>query len=189
MAILHRATLVPTKTELIAAWLPRQDWFDGEVDAVEAIAAYRFDDPAGEVGIESHVVAVGGRTVHVPLTYRGAPLDGGEEWLVGVTEHSVLGTRWVYDGVGDPVYLAEVLRVIRDADGQVELVVETPEGPVRREPSMDVHGSGGDVPAGARVVVVREPGSDAGVAAAPCLTGTWRGRPSPAVLVTVDETG
>ena len=33
----------------------------------------------------------------VPLTYRGAPLAGGEADLVGTTEHSALGTRWVYD--------------------------------------------------------------------------------------------
>jgi len=34
----------------------------------------------------------------VPLTYRGAPLDGAEDALVGTTEHGVLGRRWVYDG-------------------------------------------------------------------------------------------
>jgi hypothetical protein len=182
MAILHRATLAPTKTELIAAWLPHATWFDGEASTVEPVGAYRFDDPAGEVGIESHLVVVDRRTFHVPLTYRAAPLADAEAWLVGTTEHSVLGTRWVYDAMGDPVYLAELLRVIRDADGQVELLVETPDGPERREPTMDVRGTGGAVPADARVVVVREPGQAAGDLDGPALTGTWAGQSAPAVL-------
>ncbi len=100
MAMLHQATLTPTKAELIAAWLPGQPWFAGDAGAVRLVGAYRFDDPAGEVGIESHLVEVGGRTFHVPLTYRGAPLDGAEAFLVGTMEHSVLGRRWVYDAWG-----------------------------------------------------------------------------------------
>ncbi|PFG43347.1 hypothetical protein ATJ88_2032 [Isoptericola jiangsuensis] len=183
MAILHRATLTPTKTELLATWLPGQAWFDGEVDAVVPVAAYRFDDPAGEVGIESHLVEVDGRTVHVPLTYRAAPLAGADAWLVGAMEHSVLGTRWVYDAVGDPVYVAELARVVREGDGQAELLVQTPDGPERREPTMDVRGDGVDVPPGARVVVEREPGEPAASATGPLLAGTWPGRPTPTVLV------
>jgi hypothetical protein len=71
MAIIHQATLVPTKAELVASWLPAQPWFDGAAQHVHPVAAYRFDDPAGEVGIESHLFEVDGRLVHVPLTYRG----------------------------------------------------------------------------------------------------------------------
>ncbi|MGC4856177.1 maltokinase N-terminal cap-like domain-containing protein [Micromonospora sp. DT4] len=71
--------------------------------------AYRFDDPAGEVGIETMLVAAADGPVHqVPLTYRAAPLDDVDEWLVGTTEHSALGRRWVYDGCADPVYAAAV---------------------------------------------------------------------------------
>ncbi|GAB2473409.1 CG0192-related protein [Xylanimonas ulmi] len=122
MAILHQATLTPTKPSLIAAWLPGQPWFDGDAPlVVTPVGAYRFDDAAGEVGIESHLVEAGGRTVHVPLTYRGAELDGAEAFLVGTMEHSVLGTRWVYDAAGDPVYRAELVRVIAEADTQAEL--------------------------------------------------------------------
>ncbi|WP_418276730.1 CG0192-related protein [Isoptericola jiangsuensis] len=182
MAILHRATLVPTKMELLAAWLPDQDWSDGSAEAPTPVAAYRFDDPAGQVGIESHLVEVGGRTFHVPVTYRGAPLDGVQTGLVGTLEHSVLGTRWVYDAVVDPVYLAEVARVIREADTQVDLVVETPAGPERREQTMGVRGSGGTVPDHARVVVVRKPSTPAS-AGGPALTGTWPGRTVETVLV------
>ncbi|ACZ30630.1 hypothetical protein Xcel_1605 [Xylanimonas cellulosilytica DSM 15894] len=182
MAILHQATLTPTKAELIAAWLPGQSWFDGDAPLVTPGGAYRFDDPAGEVGIESHIVHVGGRVVHVPLTYRGAELDGAEAFLVGTMEHSVLGTRWVYDAIGDPVYRAELVRVIAEADTQVDLFVETPDGPVRRDPNMQVRGSGGVVPDDAEIVVVREPLRDTAPSSGLTLTGTWAGASAPTVL-------
>ncbi|GAA3807099.1 CG0192-related protein [Cellulomonas soli] len=185
MAILHRATLTPTKTELMAAWLPTQEWCGGAGGALTPLGAYRFDDPAGEVGIESHVVELGGRTFHVPLTYRGQPLDGAERWLVGTMEHSVLGTRWVYDAPGDPVYRAELVRVICEAGTQVEMFVDTPEGPQRREPTMQVRGSGGAVPDEPQVVVVREPGAGERPASALTLAGTWPGRSTETVLASL----
>ncbi|MDD0856964.1 hypothetical protein NHF46_02405 [Arthrobacter alpinus] len=77
-----------------------------------AFGAFRFDDPAGEVGIETHVVAVDGKTYQVPLTYRGAPLEGAEEFLVTTMDHSVLGSRWVYDATADPVYVSELAAAI-----------------------------------------------------------------------------
>jgi Maltokinase N-terminal cap domain len=43
---------------------------------------------------------------HIPLTYRDDPLQGGEAWLIGIAEHSVLGRRWIYDACGDPTYAA-----------------------------------------------------------------------------------
>jgi hypothetical protein len=184
MAIIHQATLVPTKAELVATWLPAQRWFDGAAQDVRPVAAYRFDDPAGEVGIESHLFEVGGRLVHVPLTYRGAELAGAEQWLVGTMQHSVLGTRWVYDAVGDPVYRAEVTRVICEGDTQVRLLVETPEGPTERQPTMKVRGSGltEDVATPDQLVVVRRPLQEE-TAARATLTGTWPGQEQPAVLV------
>lgn len=183
MAIIHRATLVPSKAELVAAWLPGRPWFDGPAASVRPVAAYRFDDPAGEVGIESHLLDVDGRLVHVPLTYRGAPLPGAEEWLVGTMEHSVLGTRWVYDGPGDPVYRHEVTRVVREAGTQVRMFVETPEGPEEREPTMRVRGSGGAAPGASVPVVVRFPEPGAAAAGRATLTGTWPGQDEPVLLV------
>ncbi|WP_454051518.1 CG0192-related protein [Cellulomonas sp. Marseille-Q8402] len=185
MAIIHQATLVPTKAEVVAAWLPDQPWFDGPADVVRPVGAYRFDDPAGEVGIESHLLDVDGRLVHVPLTYRGAELPGARQWLLGTTEHSVLGTRWVYAAEGDPVYRAELTRVIREAGTQVRMFVRTPEGDVEREPTALVRGSGvgGGVGDGAaRVTVVRFPTAAPGVPGAGVLTGTWAGQDEPAVL-------
>jgi hypothetical protein len=185
MAIIHQATLTPTKAELVAAWLPAQSWFDGDAAGLRPVAAYRFDDPAGQVGIESHLLDAGGDLVHVPLTYRAAELPGAGASLVGTMQHSVLGTRWVYDGPGDPVYRAEVLRVVRERDTEVRLFVETPEGPVEREPSMRVRGSGpADVGAGpGELAVVRRPLRDGGGPARATLTGTWPGQDEPVVLV------
>lgn len=185
MAIIYQATLVPSKAEIVASWLPTQPWFDGPADVATPVAAYRFDDPAGEVGVESLLLEVDGRLVHVPLTYRSAPLPGAERWLLGTLEHSVLGTRWVYDAQGDPVYRAELTRVVQEGDTQVRMMVETPDGPVEREPSIHVRGSGTDGPAASRpdgargpedVAVVRFPSPDSDVPATGTLVGVLVGQ-------------
>jgi Maltokinase N-terminal cap domain len=89
---------------LLSAWLPGRLWFTGRAE-VQPPGAYRFDDPAGEVGIEAILLqAADGSVLHAPLTYRRAPLDGAQDYLIGTTEHSVLGRRWVYDGCGDPIW-------------------------------------------------------------------------------------
>jgi len=186
MAIIHQAELTPTKAELVARWLPHQAWFAGPAATARPVAAYRFDDPDGEVGIESHLLDVDGRLVHAPLTYRGSALAGAEAYLVGTMEHSVLGTRWVYDAPGDPVYRSEVVRVIRAQGTQVRMFVETPEGPVERAPSMQVrgHGAPDGLDAEPRIEVVRFPDRDATtVPAAGTLTGTWPGQDEPVTLV------
>jgi hypothetical protein len=115
MAILHAATLSPTKAEVLAAWL------DGPVDIA---GAYRFDDPEGAVGLEVHLVRLGGVLHQVPLTYRDAALPGAENHLVTTVEHSVLGTRWVYDGLGDPVFVRMMAAVTMTGCGQAVGLVE-----------------------------------------------------------------
>ena len=52
MGIVHRATLSPSKQEVIEAWLPSRPWAGGRTVA-EKVAEYRYDDPAGEVGVET----------------------------------------------------------------------------------------------------------------------------------------
>src|SRR6478609_10480555 len=112
MALLHRATLNPSKPELLAAWLPSQPWAAG-LPGLRPIGGYRFDDPDGEVGMEGILLRNdAGAVVHVPLTYRSAPLDGADDHLLGTTEHSALGTRWVYDATGDPVWNATLTATI-----------------------------------------------------------------------------
>jgi hypothetical protein len=145
MALLHRAELHPTKLELLAAWLPGRRWYQGKPEAkLVRVAAYRFDDPAGAVGIETILVNADGGPIHqVPLTYRDARLDGGDGWLIGTTEHSVLGRRWVYDACGDPVYAAALTSAILAGTGQAEEFFEVDGRLERHEPSMAVATSGG----------------------------------------------
>jgi len=145
MATLHQATLTPTKLELLSAWLPGRHWYPEEVVAgLQRVAGCRLDDPTGEVGVELLVVRAGedGPMVHVPMTYRGAPLEDADFYLIGTMEHSVLGSRWVYDAVGDPVFVEVLTATIRTGGHQAEEFVETDDGPQRREPSMTVRGTG-----------------------------------------------
>src|SRR4051794_20725430 len=50
VALFHRATITPTKAELIAAWAPTRPWGPSGAEAIEVIGSYRFDDPDGRVG-------------------------------------------------------------------------------------------------------------------------------------------
>src|SRR3954452_5507260 len=115
MALLHGgASITPNKLEVLAAWLPSRAWFTGDASALEVIGTYRFDDPDGEVGMETHLLRAGDSAIYqVPLTYRSAPIEGAEAFLVGTMEHTVLGSRWVHHASIDPVYLAVLADTIR----------------------------------------------------------------------------
>lgn len=140
-AEIHKgSTLTPSKAELLGAWIPQQPWFTVGSDDITIVGSFRFVDPAGEVGIETHLVRADEHVFHVPVTYRGAPLADAGDALVGTIEHGALGMRYVYDGMVDPVYLAELERVIRDADTAVE-TVSTVDGTIT-PPTMDVAGTG-----------------------------------------------
>ncbi len=140
MALIHRATLTPTKVELLATWLPGRSWYRGAPGAtVERVASYRFDDPEGAVGIETILVTVGdGATYQVPLTYRGAPLEGGDDWLIGTLEHSALGTRWVYDATGDLVYAEALAQAVLTGSGQAQEFIDNDGHLEPRPPSMSI---------------------------------------------------
>lgn len=144
MALMHKTTMSPTKLELLAAWLPSQPWFTGDVSALESLGGFRLDDPAGEVGLEGILLTAGDETVYfVPLTYRAAPLESGEDFLVGTSEHGVLGTRWVTDAAGDPVYRAVLAATIAKGGHQADEFVQDAEGnQTSREPAVHVQGSG-----------------------------------------------
>src|SRR5262245_19480017 len=118
MAIFHRATVTPKKAEVIAAWAPSQPWGPPAGAAVDVIGSFRFDDPDGRVGMETHLVAVGDTLFQVPLTYRDQPLEGSEGAFITEMEHSVLGTRWVYDGLGDSLFVVMLAGVAMTGQGE-----------------------------------------------------------------------
>lgn len=155
MALLHNARLTPSKLELLGSWLPSQPWWTGPGTPLTAVGAYRFDDPADEVGIETHLVTgSGGPVVQVPLTYRGTPLEGADSALVGTMQHSVLGPRWVYDACADPVYAAALAAAILTGGTEAELLIELDGRLQRREPTTRVTGSGRPGAAAPTVTVV-----------------------------------
>ena len=150
MAHLHRAGMSPSKIDLLDAWVPTQPWFEGpprsegaDDEGLRSVAAFRFDDPAGEVGVETIIVATAdGVQLQVPVTYRDAPLAGADAHLVGTTEHSVLGTRWVYDGTADPVWAAALATAVLTGGTQAEAWFEVDGERQVREPNSTVVGSG-----------------------------------------------
>ena len=162
LPLFHQAQLHPSKLELLTEWVPNQPWFAGASDAELAnVASFRFDDPEGEVGVETILVRAGdGPTMQVPLTYRSAPLDGAEAHLIGTMEHSVLGKRWVYDGAGDPAYLQTTATAALNGGHQAELIVEADGARIERAPNALVSGTGSsDVLVGlpsAREIVVSQ---------------------------------
>jgi len=118
MAIFHRATITPTKEELIAAWAPAQPWGPPAGQVLNVIGSYRFDDPNGRVGMETFLFTVGTDLFQVPLTYRDEPLDGAQPGYITTMNHSVLGDRWVYDGLRDPLYLVMLAGVSMTGQGE-----------------------------------------------------------------------
>ena len=180
MALIHTdAHLTPTKLDLLAAWLPAQDW--AGAGEVRRVATFRLDDPAGEVGMETFLLQVGDRLVHVPLTYRDAPLEGGV--LVGETEHSAIGHRWVYDAPSDAVYRAVVTATIRDGGREAAMVAADGTPLPAPADGARVRGSGGPIGSGAVLDVRRAP--EPGGEGPGTLTATWAGQEEPVVLVSL----
>jgi Maltokinase N-terminal cap domain len=138
MATIHHSGVKPTKLELLTPWLPSRPWYRGAGEPQLAKAGgFRLDDPRGEVGIEFMIATdtSGGAPVTylVPLTYRGAPLDGADHAPIGTMEHGVLGRRWTYDGCHDPVLTAQLLALLEGrAEAQAQKLSDTPDREVTR---------------------------------------------------------
>ena len=161
MGIVHRATLSPSKQQLVESWLPSRPWADGHRIAGK-VAEYRFDDPAGEVGVETILWGTDdGAVLQTPLTYRAAPLAGAEEHLIGTSDHSVLGRRWVYDGCGDPVWAGTLVAAVLTGARQAPMFVEEDGERVDIPARMEVRGSGRDAtaPSVGQVDAVSDEGS------------------------------
>lgn len=208
MAIVYQAELKPTKLDLLAEWLPKQSWHDGGDPAnLERVGAFRFDDPAGEVGVETHLVrADDGAVLQIPLTYRAAPLPDAEPWLVGTMDHSVLGKRWAYDASADPVYANCLASVILTGGTQVDEFVQVDDRLEQRRTSAGAVGSGTPGTAVPTIDVVHQAivGTVSTIATnaltltvihvldgvvdvgdAPTLSGTWEQQDTPVVLAFV----
>jgi hypothetical protein len=141
MSVIHNTTLTPTKLELLTGWLPVQPWYVGTGYGPELtrVGGFRLDDPEGAVGIEFMAVTDDSGeepvTYQVPLTYRGAPCDSAADGLIGTTEHGVLGRRWVYDGIHDPVLVAQLVALIQGgAEPQAQSQSDTPDPSVVSHP-------------------------------------------------------
>jgi hypothetical protein len=209
MALIYQAQLNPSKIEVLRAWVPAQAWL-GDIDAsaLEAVGAFRFDDPDGQVGIETHLLqAADGRVLQVPLTYRNEPLAGAEASLLTTMQHSVLGERWVYDACADPVFAAALATTILTGGREADHEVVTDGGNVLRPATTFVSGSGSPgsaIPtfgptthshdgtitviqmAGLTLELLRVLGPSAS-GDAPTLTGTWPGQDAPALLAVVSS--
>ena len=143
MALFHRATITPTKTELIANWAPTQPWGPAGDVPIDVIGSYRFDDPDGRVGMETHLVDAGGTLMQVPVTYRDEPLDGAADALITEMQHSVLGTRWVYDGLRDARFVVMLAAVAMTGQGEaLGMACTTAAGTSRRATSASRAGDG-----------------------------------------------
>jgi hypothetical protein len=144
MAVIYDAQLRPSKIELLRDWVSAQPWLgDTDASTFEPVGAYRFDDPEGEVGLETHLLRAGdGKLFQVPVTYRGAALIGADTSLITTAQHSVLGKRWVYDACGDPVYARTLAATILTGGAQADLEVATETGTERHVSTTQVWGSG-----------------------------------------------
>lgn len=209
MAIIHNTTMSPGKLELLSAWLPAQPWYrqTGQRPGLARAGGFRLDDPQGQVGIEFMVVTDGsgeGATIYqVPLTYRAGVLAGAGGGLIGTAEHGVLGRRWIYDGVHDPVLLAQLVALIQGgAEPQAQSASNAADPTVTAQPvtegpltlvrsAVAANGPSGtelrvetaraeDGQTGALILRINrnlQPGDGADVnrgAGSPCLSATWR---------------
>jgi hypothetical protein len=187
------ATLEPTKQELVEAWLPSQSW--AGVSSVTKVAEYRFDDPAGEVGVETIVWRTpDGVLLQVPFTYRAAPLAGADAHLIGTSQHSALGERYVYDGCADPVWAAVVVAAILTGGTQAQMQVEHDGRLVDVPARLPVRGSGSpdpSVPEITSVDSVADDGPVTTVVAGPVTISLARvvGTPLPGSATLTGSTG
>lgn len=210
MAVHHPATIVPSKAELLQAWVPHQPWTAGtDTSVLTRLGSYRFDDPDGEVGMETHLLGTAdGQVLQVPLTYRGSPRESAEHSLVTTMTHTTLGDRWIYDARYDPVYATALATTILTGGREADLFEATETGLVQEISTTHVRGSGSSVievpdvwtavvssegtttriQAGSTLTLLHQPTSKSttGVHGMK-LTGTWPGQEAPVVLAFLDS--
>ena len=181
MAIVHRTTLVPGKLDLLTDWMPAQSWYARTATTgpeLSRAGGFRLDDPDGEVGIEFMIVldqAAGDAAAYmVPMTYRGSPLAGADDALIGTTEHGVLGARWIYDGTRDQVLTTQLAELFQGrTQAQAQSQSSTPDPTVHSRP---VPGLLDATAARLDITIVRvlvPAGADPGPAGVGQVSATW----------------
>jgi hypothetical protein len=183
------ATLTPGFRQFVPPWVARQPWYAGDgIPELRPTGFFRFEDPDGEVGIETHVLTDGNTIYQIPMTYRGAPLSGAEAALISVSEHSALGTRWIYDATADPLWRAALLRLIRFGGCSDPSMKKGAIGPVTAHGQLIVPAGFDDELAVIelrRVLTGQAPDDlarSAGADAVGVVHGTWRTSPQAAPL-------
>ncbi|WP_159614443.1 1,4-alpha-glucan branching protein [Glutamicibacter sp. JC586] len=167
MGIVYNTSMSPTKNELVSAWLPKQKFYTGNgTPKLEHIGGFRLEDPRGEVGVELRMYADHSDTsdvvYHVPLTYRDAPLPGAQKYLLGTSEHAILGKRYIYDAEGDPLFTAQA-RALLAGNSTPQHHSES----FTDDPRIIVHGQ----TAGKDALIIRKPVS--GAPTADGIIGYW----------------
>ena len=112
--------LATSMSHLLGPWLAGQRWYAAKgtvTTAPQRLGGLRLRDDDGAVGVEVHLVVVPGAdgtrtTYQVPLTYHAAEQPQLAHALVGRFEHPELGTRWIYDGPHDPVFVQAWLELL-----------------------------------------------------------------------------
>jgi hypothetical protein len=169
------ATLTPPFREFLPPWVARQPWYAGVGSpSLSAVGYFRLEDPAGEVGIETHLVTDGAALYQIPMTYRGTPLvSTAPDALIATAEHSVLGTRWIYDGPADPLWHSQMLDLIR-SNGVSDPSGRPDAGPTEAHGRQLIPGDLADDMVRLDVIRVVSPGNtadDPGIAG--LVTGVW----------------
>ncbi len=115
-----QGSLSPSIPSFLPPWVAQQRWYAGKgrIPALRRIGGLQLQDPAGQVDIDIHLLvdesAATPTTYQVPVTSRNAALPGAEHALVATIQDGRLGTRYLYDAPHDPVYAAELLRLMLD---------------------------------------------------------------------------
>ena len=203
MALVHPdASISPSKPELLEAWVPTQPWGAGGLSGGRRLPVRRPGRRRSASRPSCSTAPAG--LLQVPLTYRSAPLEGVEP--ITTMTHTVLGDRWIYDGLLDPVAVAAFVTAALTGGTQAAVEHDDADGTHHvREPTVHVTGSGvpgSGVPGlGALSVasdertttvtsgpvelvlarVVPLPAASGGAV----LTGTWPGQEAPALLASV----
>jgi len=167
MGIVYNTSMSPSKNELVSAWLPKQEFYTGKgTPKLQHIGGFRLEDPEGQVGVELRIYADHSDTsdvvYHLPLTYRDAPLPGGEKYLIGTSEHAILGKRYIYDAAGDPVFTAQARQLLAG-----NTAAQHHSESFTDDPRIKVNGN----PAGKDAVIIRKPVS--GASGVDGVIGCW----------------